>query len=129
MRDIQLVLERWGGWAASENSGVNYSPIAAGFKGLLPASSKTRLSCCDNDGLIIDTAVGKLKKVGRDDEYKLIEKHYKEGLSKSAIARKEKCSEGKIRQKLMIAETFIDACLIMSDAKLEMDEWNHKVIN
>ncbi|TDB57220.1 antiterminator Q family protein [Photorhabdus khanii] len=126
MRDIQLVLERWGGWAASENSGVNYSPVAAGFKGLLPASSKTRLSCCDGDGLIIDTAVGKLKKVGRDDEYKLIKKHYKEGLSKSAIARKEKCSEGKIRQKLMIAETFIDACLIMSDAKLEMDEWTHK---
>ncbi|OCA55156.1 antiterminator Q family protein [Photorhabdus namnaonensis] len=129
MRDIQQVLERWGGWAASENSGVDYSPIAAGFKGLLPASSKNRLSCCDSDGMIIDAVVGKLKKVGRDDEYELIEKHYKDGLSKSAIARKEKCSEGKIRQKLMIAETFIDACLIMSDAKLEMDEWTYKIIN
>ncbi|MGV8004304.1 antiterminator Q family protein [Photorhabdus temperata subsp. temperata] len=129
MRDIQLVLERWGGWAASENSGIDYSPIAAGFKGLLPVSSKTRLSCCDNDGMIVDAAVGKLKKVGRDDEYDLIEKHYKDGLSKSAIARKEKCSEGKIRQKLMIAETFIDACLIMIEAKLEMDEWTHKIIN
>ncbi|NHB89717.1 antiterminator Q family protein [Photorhabdus tasmaniensis] len=129
MRDIQLVLERWGGWAASENSGIDYSPIAAGFKGLLPASSKARLSCCDNDGMIVDTAVGKLKKIGRDDEYDLIEKHYKDGMSKSAIARKEKCSEGKIRQKLMIAETFIDACLIMTGAKLEMDEWAHKIIN
>ncbi|WP_391528503.1 antiterminator Q family protein [Photorhabdus akhurstii] len=129
MRDIQQVLERWGGWAASENSGVDYSPIAAGFKGLLPASSKNRLSCCDSDGMIIDAVVGKLKKVGRDDEYELIEKHYKDGLSKSAIARKEKCSEGKIRQKLMIAETFIDACLIMSDARLEMDEWTYKIIN
>ncbi|EQB98771.1 phage antitermination protein Q [Photorhabdus temperata subsp. temperata M1021] len=62
MRDIQLILERWGGWAASENSGVNYSPIAAGFRGLLPTSSKARLSCCDSDGLIIDAVVGKLKK-------------------------------------------------------------------
>lgn len=34
MRDIQMVLERWGGWASSDNSGVDYSPIAAGFKGL-----------------------------------------------------------------------------------------------
>lgn len=33
MRDIQLVLERWGGWASGDNSGVDYSPIAAGFKG------------------------------------------------------------------------------------------------
>ncbi|HGX2108717.1 TPA: antiterminator Q family protein, partial [Escherichia coli] len=29
MRDIQMVLERWGAWAASGNTGVDYSPIAA----------------------------------------------------------------------------------------------------
>ncbi|MBA0940644.1 antitermination protein Q, partial [Escherichia coli] len=26
MRDIQMVLERWGAWAASGNAGVDYSP-------------------------------------------------------------------------------------------------------
>lgn len=26
----------------------------------------------------------------------------------------------------MIAETFIDACIIMSGARLEMDDWVHK---
>ncbi|QHB33503.1 phage antitermination protein [Yersinia canariae] len=77
MRDIQLVLERWGGWAANE-------------------------------------------------EFNLIDLHYKKGVSKSAIARKHKCSEGKIRLKLMLAEAFVDACLIMPGAKLEMDEWTHK---
>ena len=40
MRDIRMVLERWGAWAASESSGVDYSPIAAGFKGLRPYTSK-----------------------------------------------------------------------------------------
>ncbi|BEM86811.1 hypothetical protein SME46J_12810 [Serratia marcescens] len=65
MRDIQMVLERWGQWA-QDNSGVDYSPIAAGFKGLLPDSRKSKPSCCDNDGLIIDGAVGRLKKV-RDE--------------------------------------------------------------
>ncbi len=32
MRDIQMVLERWGAWAASGNTGVDYSPIAADSK-------------------------------------------------------------------------------------------------
>ncbi|MTC75568.1 antitermination protein [Providencia sp. wls1919] len=126
MRDIQLVLERWGGWAAEGKSRVGYSPIAAGFKGLLPNVNGERLSCCDDDGILIDSAVGQLIKAGKKDEYDLIEKHYIKNISKSAIARDMKCSEGKIRQKLMIAETFIDACLIMAGAVLEMDEWTNK---
>ena len=106
---------------------MDYSPIAAGFKGLLPSTNKSRVSCCDDDGIIIDSAVGQLIKVGRKDEYDLIEKHYIKNISKSAIARDMKCSEGKIRQKLMIAETFIDAFLIMAGAVLEMDEWTNKI--
>lgn len=34
MRDMYEVLDRWGAWAAAENSGVDWQPIAAGFKGL-----------------------------------------------------------------------------------------------
>lgn len=126
MRDIQLVLERWGGWVAEGKSRIGYSSIAAGFSGLLPEMSGTRLSCCDDDGIFIDSAVGQLIKAGKKDEYDLIEKHYIKDISKSDIAREMKCSEGKIRQKLMIAETFIDACLIMAGATLEMDEWTNK---
>lgn len=40
MRDIQMVLERWGAWAASDSSGVDYSPIAAGFKGFFPIPAR-----------------------------------------------------------------------------------------
>lgn len=123
MRDIQKVLERWGGWAAVEGSQLGWSPVAAGFKGLLPYESRSRLTCCDSDGMIVDTAIAKLNKVGRTEEVELIMLHYMCNVSKSAIARKKKCSEGKIRNQLMIAETFIDACIIMSDARLEMDHW------
>ncbi|AYH32984.1 antiterminator Q family protein [Pectobacterium parmentieri] len=126
MRDIQLVLERWGGWASQEGTQVDWSPIAGGFKGLLPREGKSRLSCCDSDGLIIDAAIGMLKKTERDDELNSIMLHYMYGVSKSTMARWERCSEGKIRNRLMIAETFIDACIIMSSAKLEMDDWTHK---
>ncbi|WP_264767685.1 antiterminator Q family protein, partial [Klebsiella pneumoniae] len=77
-------------------------------------------------GLIVDAAVGMLKRAGRDDELNLVMLHYMHNVSKSTIARWEKCSEGKIRNRLMIAETFIDACIIMSGARLEMDDWAHK---
>ena len=123
MRDIQLVLERWGAWASNEGSRVDWSPVGAGFKGLIPQTGKSRPSCGDNDGIIVDTAVGMLGKTGRHDELKLIMLQYMYDVSKSTISRWEKCSEGKIRQKLMIAETFIDACIIMSGATLEMDDW------
>lgn len=125
-RDIQLVLERWGTWATTEGSGVDWSPIAAGFKGLLHKTGKARESCCDNDGIIVDSAIGMLKRAGREDELNLIMLHYMYNVSKSTIARWEKCSEGKIRNRLMIAETFIDACIIMTGTRLEMDDWLNK---
>lgn len=65
MRDIQMVLERWGSWAASDSSGVDYSPIAAGFKGLLPYTSKTRQACSDSDALIIEGCLARLKQKGQ----------------------------------------------------------------
>ena len=122
-RDIQLVLERWGTWATSEGTQVDWSPIAAGFKGLLVNTGKSRESCCDNDGMIVDTAVGMLRRAGREDELNLVMLHYMYNVSKSTISRWEKCSEGKIRNRLM---TFIDACIIMTGARLEMDDWTHK---
>ncbi len=36
MRDIRQVLERWGAWAANNHEDVTWSPIAAGFKRLIP---------------------------------------------------------------------------------------------
>lgn len=35
MRDMYEIMDRWGAWAGSDNSGVDWQPIAAGFKGLL----------------------------------------------------------------------------------------------
>lgn len=123
MRDIQLVLERWGAWASNEGSQIGWSPVAAGFKELLPHQNHSRPACCDNDGIIIDTAIAMLKKTNRNDELELIMLHYRYNMSKSTLARWKKCSEGKVRQKLIIAETFIDACILMTDQQLEMDCW------
>ena len=120
MRDIQMVLERWGGWAASDSSGVDYSPIAAGFKGLLPQTSKTRLSCTDDDALIIEGCLAKLQKK-KPYEHSLLVAHYLYGVSKRKIAKVRKKDERLIRIEIQMAEGFIDGCLSMLDIHLEMD--------
>lgn len=86
MRDMNEVLERWGVWAR-DNSGIDYSPIAAGFKGLLSYKSNGELSCCDDDGLVIDGCVGRLKKY-KPEEFDLIIAHHVYGISLRKIALK-----------------------------------------
>ncbi|WP_313162470.1 antiterminator Q family protein [Kosakonia cowanii] len=120
MRDIQMVLERWGGWAASDNSGVDYSPIAAGFKGLIPHTSKTRLSCSDDDALVIEGCLARLQKK-RPYEHSLLVAYYLLGISKRKIAKARKKDERLVRIEIQMAEGFIEGCLSMLDVKLELD--------
>ncbi|WFQ81465.1 antiterminator Q family protein [Xenorhabdus sp. SF857] len=101
MRDIQLVLERWGAWAAADNSDVDWSPIAAGFKGLLPYTSKSRFQCTDDEGIMVDGCVARLKK-HRPDEYELVILHYVYGISLRKIAKWRKCSDGTVRKEVML---------------------------
>lgn len=76
--------------------------------------------------MIIDGAVGRLKKVWDEKEFGVIMLHYRHGVSKSAIARRWKIFEGSVRQKLMMAESFIEGCLAMTGTTLEMDAWTHE---
>ncbi|WP_449632598.1 antiterminator Q family protein [Rahnella aceris] len=119
MRDIQEVLYRWGVWAR-DNSGVDFSPIAAGFKGLLPPSGSAKLSCCDDDGLIVDGCVLQLK-IRRPEEYKILIQYYVFNKSKRSIAKTQKKDERIIRISMQLAEGFIDGCLSMLSVKLEIE--------
>ncbi|MGT3161665.1 antiterminator Q family protein [Yersinia enterocolitica] len=120
MRDIQMVLERWGAWVASEGGSVYYSPIAAGFKGLLPYTRKTRASCSDDDGLIISSAMNVLKK---KDPYlcTLLEWHYIKRMPLRAMAGKLGVSLNQVVIRLQRAEGFIAGCLAALGVPLEMD--------
>lgn len=125
MRDIQQVLERWGTWSRHRYE-TDYSPIAAGFKGLLPESAGGD-SCTDNDAMIVDSCVGRLKQK-RPDEHQLVEEHYIQGISKRHLARKHKCDEKLIRVKLNMAEGFVEGCLAMLEVRLEMDLYTQRKI-
>lgn len=120
MRDMQKVLERWGGWAASDGSGVDYSHVAAGFKGLIPLTGKMRLSCTDDDALIIEGCLARLRDK-RPAEYSLLVAHYLYGVSKRKLAKARKKDEKLIRVEIQMAEGFIDGCLSMLDIQLDMD--------
>jgi len=117
MRDIQFILERWGVWSRHRYE-MDYSNIAAGFKGLLMEESGA-LSCSDNDAMIIDSCVGRLKRK-RPDEYSLINDFYIKKISKRQLAKSLKCDEKLIRIKLQLAEGFIEGCLSMLSVNLEM---------
>ncbi|QPT34341.1 antitermination protein Q [Proteus penneri] len=121
MRDIQQVLERWGAWASDVQSGVDYSHIAAGFKGILPYQSSSRISCCDDDGLIIDSAIARLKQLRKEGEVNALILHYIYQHTKRSIARRWKISESRVRQIIQVAEGFVEGGLAMLEIRLEMD--------
>lgn len=112
MRNIYDVLEEWGAWAASDNSGVNWQPIAAGFKGLLPHGKKSRLQCNDDEGVLIDGCVTRLRKY-KPEEYELVVAHFVIGMSLRSIAKRRKCSDGTIRKELQTALGFIEGVISM----------------
>lgn len=120
MRNMKYVLECWGGWAASEGAGVDYSSIAAGFKGLLPSESNQRPCCTDSDGIIIDSCIAKLKKF-KPEEYELVVAHYLYNISLRTIAKTRHCSDGTLRKEIQTAEGFICGVLCMLNVTLEMD--------
>ena len=110
MRDIDETLELWGAWAASDNSGVDFSPIAAGFRGLLPQASKSRQQCCDDEGIMIDGCVARLRKY-KPEEFELVIMHYVFNISLRSIAKRRKCSDGTVRKEMQTALGFLEGLL------------------
>lgn len=114
MQDMYEVMDRWGAWAASDHSGVDWPPIAAGFKGLIPYGKSSRIQCDDDEGIMIDGCVSRLRKYS-PSEYELVIAHFVIGISLRTIAKKRRCSDGTIRKELQTALGFIQgvlSCLI-----------------
>lgn len=112
MRDMYEVMDMWGAWAAADGSGVDWQPIAAGFKGLLPHGKKTRLQCNDDEGIMIDGCVARLQKY-KPEEYELVIAHFVVGISLRMIAKRMNCSDGTVRHKLQSGLGFISGVMAM----------------
>ncbi|ENN1918745.1 antitermination protein [Escherichia coli] len=120
MRDIQMVLERWGAWVANNHEDVTWSSIAAGFKGLIPSKVRSRPQCCDDDAMIICGCMARLKK-NNSDLHDLLVDYYVGGMPFMALARKHGCSDTCIGKRLQKAEGVVDGMLMLLGGKLEMD--------
>lgn len=124
MRDIRQVLERWGAWVVDNQESVYWSPIAAGFKGLIPEKVKSRQQCTDNDALVISGIMAKLN-IRNSDMHDLLFDYYVFGKTFIQLAKKYGCSDTHIGKKLQKAEGLVEGMFIMGDVKLEMDGTSH----
>lgn len=121
MRNIQMVLERFGGWVANNHEDVAWAPIAAGFKGLIPNKIKSRPQCCDGDGLILNGCMSRLNQ-NRPDAHDLLLNYYVFGKTFMQLAHEHHCSDTHIGKMLQSAEGQIDGMLMALDITLEMDK-------
>ncbi|EGJ6593906.1 antitermination protein [Escherichia coli] len=120
MRDIQMVLERWGAWAANNHEDVTWSSIAAGFKELIPSKVRSRPQCCDDDAMIICECMARLKK-NNSDLHDLLVDYYVGGMTFMALARKHGRSDCWVGRMLQKAEGVVEGMLMVLDLRLEMD--------
>lgn len=120
MRDVQQVLERWGNWSHTAENG--YSPIAAGFKGLLPPSQSSRPTCTDKDALIVDGCMARLQQ-NNPEIYMLLVDYYRDRHTFMSLARKYHCSDTHIGKKLQKAEGVVEGMLMMLDVSMDMDKF------
>ncbi|MEX0447750.1 antiterminator Q family protein [Xenorhabdus sp. SGI246] len=127
MRDKQIILSQWGAWASEGNSAVDWSPVAAGFKGLTPSTRKTRVQCCDDDGFAIDAAVLRLKKYN-PYSYQLIVLHYIKASPLRVMGTKLGISHNEVAKRLQAAEGFIEGVLAVTEVVLELDKCVQKEI-
>ncbi|UBX28488.1 antiterminator Q family protein [Arsenophonus apicola] len=120
MRDIQQVLARWGAWVADNREDVYWSPVATGFKGLIPLKIKSRPQCCEDDAMIISSCMAKLNQKN-SDIHDLLFEYYVFGKTFIQLAYEHHCSDTHIGKKLQKAEGVIEGMLMMLNIKLEMD--------
>ncbi|EMX9203245.1 hypothetical protein AAH374_001009 [Escherichia coli] len=84
----------------------------ASCKGLLPHGKKSRIQCDDDEGIMVDSCVARLRKY-KPDEFELLIVHFVIGISLRTIAKKRKCSDGTIRKDLQSALGFVEGVMSM----------------
>jgi hypothetical protein len=121
MRDIQLVLERWGAWATDDGIDGKWKTTSIFMKGVIPSTKKSLPGCCDDDGIKIDAAIRRLKNYN-SYYHQLIHLHYLKRQPQRTIANSLGISRTTFIKRLQSAEGFVEGCLAMADITLEMDK-------
>ncbi|WP_237765974.1 antiterminator Q family protein [Escherichia albertii] len=117
---MQLVLERWGRWAASEEycSMVDW-PSMSVTPQRVPFSGKP--GCTDEDGAAIDTCIAHMSMVCPHDDLLILGLRFIGGLSTRSIAEAMQCSHLSVRTSLRASEAFLSGALTLQGIRLDMD--------
>ncbi|AUX72428.1 MULTISPECIES: antiterminator Q family protein [Erwinia] len=120
MRNIKLLLQRWGAWASSGERRLGYASVASGFRGLITHHGGNRLQCSDGDGIILDSCISRLAMESKE-QHDILVAHYLYLISLRSIARRRRCADGTIRKKLQTAEGFVCGVLTALECELECE--------
>ncbi|AXY33943.1 antiterminator Q family protein [Yersinia pseudotuberculosis] len=120
-RNMQLVFERWGWWAASEEycSLIDWPAMSVAPQQLPQASGKP--GCTDEDGLTLDTCIAHMSTVFPQASLLILGQRYIGGHSLRQIADVMEIDINVVRRSLQASEAFLGGCLVMLGIRLEMD--------
>ena len=119
-RDMQLVLERWGRWAASEEycSMVDWPSMSVTSRDVTDSGKP---GCSDEDGAVIDTCIAHMSMVCPYDDLLILGLRFIGGLSTRAIAEAIDRSHFSVRTSLKASEAFLEGALTLQGVRLDMD--------
>lgn len=117
------VLSRWGQRTKHEEyaTSVDWRKINAVCP-LAQRNANKLPSCSDNDGVIIDSCIGRLNTLNRHDEVLMLGLRFIGGCSLRRIAKVMEKSLLEIRTALNSSEAFLEGCLSMLEVPLDMDD-------
>ena len=110
MNDIKTTLTMWGNWARC-STGTEMSRLNVSFQDMTEEPAPSLFYIDDQQGMLIDSAVAKLK--GFDKlAYELIIYHYVYRVSQSKLAKRIGKAQSYVTGLLRIAEAFIAGLMI-----------------
>lgn len=121
MKNVSVILQRWGAWVRQYPESPFYRVPACRYQ--YPSKTdKVVLPCSEENAALIIRVMTQFSRVCPEQTMETLLLHYVSGYSKSALARRRKCSEGRIRQEMQVAEGFIEGGLSLIGGILMMTD-------
>lgn len=119
-RNMQLVLERWGSWAASEErcSRLDWPALSVFPCAKLKAG---RPGCSDEDGLVVDSSIARMSRVRPVEDILILGQRFIGGFSTRFSAEVTGLSRMEVRTSLRASEEFLEGVLVSLGVHLDMD--------
>lgn len=124
MIKISSLLSQWGTWLRLHPTSEFATPPAGMRRPKVVDTSPP--PCTEIEAAMLSEIITSLKRQGQHKEAELILRHYAYGESKSAIARKWKCSEARIRQILQNIESFVAGMIFSTQDAYQKNDFYHE---